>query len=70
VLFNGTVRENIDPFRLYKDEEIKDVMNQIGLEGILENKIIGTNLSNKLHIGTTLDYPVDELGSNFSAGEK
>ncbi|KAI5962643.1 uncharacterized protein KGF55_003719 [Candida pseudojiufengensis] len=60
-LFNGTIRQNLDPFNYYKDEEIwkalelahlKDHIAKLGEE---EDKLL---------------CKIDEGGSNFSAGQR
>jgi ATP-binding cassette, subfamily C (CFTR/MRP), member 1 len=56
-LFSGTVRENIDPRREFKDEEIIQALESCGL---WEN----------IRTRSGLDTVIEEGGGNFSAGEK
>ena len=54
VLFQGTVRRNLDPFGEYSDSVLRDAMRRAG--GVLEK--------------FALDRAVDDDGGNFSLGEK
>jgi ATP-binding cassette subfamily C (CFTR/MRP) protein 4 len=54
VLFSGTIRENVDPVGMYKDEDIWRVLEEAGLKKVI----------------LSLDYGVVGGGSNFSVGEK
>ncbi|PIA14732.1 P-loop containing nucleoside triphosphate hydrolase protein [Coemansia reversa NRRL 1564] len=58
VLFAGTVRENLDPFNNYSDQEIWRVLEQANLAEYIRNK----------HKG--LEFMVAQNGSNFSAGQR
>ncbi|CAF1369283.1 unnamed protein product [Adineta steineri] len=57
-LFSGTIRENLDPYRHYTDEEIYLVLGKCHLQKLIEN------------LGNGLDSMIVERGRNFSAGEK
>ena len=59
-LFDGTLRENIDPNAQFSDGQIKKVLNKLNFNW----KLIGDSYNNKL------DFHVSENGSNFSLGEK
>ncbi|CAD5123707.1 DgyrCDS12027 [Dimorphilus gyrociliatus] len=58
ILFTGTLRENMDPFSEFSDEEIWNVLRNVQMK----NKIFGI-------VGQLLS-PVEASGSNFSAGER
>ena len=53
VLFSGTIRENVDPFSSYSDQEIWDALSKVQL---------------KEYVNTLTDI-VDEGGQNFSVGQ-
>ena len=55
-LFSGTIRDNIDPFSKYTDEEIWQALRQCNLfDAVME-------------MPGELDAPVSEYGENLSAG--
>lgn len=54
VLFSGSVRTNVDPFRDYTDSDIMTSLNRAHLHGKI----------------TSLDQEVSEGGTNFSIGER
>lgn len=55
-LFSGTIRDNIDPFNKYTDEEIWQALRQCNLfDAVME-------------MPGELDAPVSEYGENLSAG--
>ena len=56
VLIEGTLRENVDPYNLFKDEQINKILKDVGLNDFLENK--------------TLYYKIENNGNNISIGEK
>ena len=57
-VMNGTLRYNIDPIKIFSDEEIKNVLNKIGFNYIIDNNPNG------------LDQIISENGNNLSIGEK
>ena len=57
-LFEGTLRENIDPVGTYQDAEIWRVLGQVRLREFVERLKGG------------LDAPVQERGSSLSAGQR
>lgn len=67
-LFTGTIRSNLDPFNLYSDEDILEVLERVELipkgrdpQAVeVGNKNIFLNLSN----------PIAESGNNLSQGQK
>lgn len=77
VLFQGSVRKNLDPFNEYSDEKLWDSLRRSGLvnEDVLEetkltkydpkNKV-GFEQLHKFH----LDQIVEDEGENFSLGER
>jgi ABC-type multidrug transport system fused ATPase/permease subunit len=54
VLFSGTIRSNLDPFRRYSDHELWDILGR-------------TLLSDHIH---SLDDVVQENGLNYSVGQR
>ena len=60
-LFNGTLRDNLDPESVYSDEEVWYVLKQVKLKNLLQERSLN---SDQLHI------PVTENGDNFSVGER
>ena len=54
ILFGGTVRYNVDPFNEFKDQDIQNALDRVGLLSLNINE--GTHLS--------------EGGSNFSVGQR
>jgi len=59
VLFSGcTVRENLDPFNSYSDEEITDAINDVQMSKAIKALPFG------------IHSQVAESGSNFSVGER
>lgn len=74
VLFQGTIRKNLDPFDQYEDSVLWDSLRRSGLideaslERVKHSKLVDRNydLLHKFH----LDRNVEDDGSNFSLGEK
>ncbi|SGZ54258.1 CIC11C00000002870 [Sungouiella intermedia] len=74
VLFQGTIRKNLDPFSQFTDEVLWDSLRRSGLidEEVLERvkltKLTDNNydMLHKYH----LDQSVEDDGCNFSLGEK
>ncbi|KAJ1900762.1 hypothetical protein LPJ81_003879, partial [Coemansia sp. IMI 209127] len=58
VLFAGTVRENLDPFGNYADQEIWDALQHAHLAEFIRSKDEG------------LDFAVSQGGDNFSVGQR
>lgn len=74
VLFQGTIRKNLDPFKQSTDDELWDSLRRSGLisddmlESVKMTKLENGNYDDlhKFH----LDQCVDDDGLNFSLGEK
>eukprot|EP00750_Incisomonas_marina_P032853 INCI9383.2.p1 GENE.INCI9383.2~~INCI9383.2.p1 ORF type:complete len:1011 (+),score=200.32 INCI9383.2:2704-5736(+) len=58
VLFNGTLRSNLDPYGEHTDEDLLDVIEQANLGPYIRSE------------GRGLDLEVASGGSNFSAGQR
>lgn len=58
VLFQGTLRSNIDPFRQKSDEELWDILEQVEMKPVVEA------LPDKLQHQVAVD------GANFSMGQR
>lgn len=58
VLFSGSLRMNIDPFRTYTDDEIWIALEQSHLKGFVKGLTEG------------LDYAIAESGENLSVGQR
>ncbi|XP_037646450.1 multidrug resistance-associated protein 4-like isoform X3 [Sebastes umbrosus] len=58
VLFTGTMRKNLDPFRQHTDEDLWNALQEVQMKAVVED------LPNKLETVLT------ESGSNFSVGQR
>uniref|UniRef100_A0A0A9GBQ8 ABC transporter domain-containing protein n=1 Tax=Arundo donax TaxID=35708 RepID=A0A0A9GBQ8_ARUDO len=58
VLFEGTIRSNIDPIGQYSDAEIWQALERIQLKGVVASK------------PEKLDAPVADSGENWSVGQR
>ncbi|KAM3608366.1 uncharacterized protein V6R79_023940 [Siganus canaliculatus] len=58
VLFTGTVRKNLDPFRQHTDEDLWNALQEVQMKAVVQD------LPNKLETVLT------ESGSNFSMGQR
>jgi ABC-type multidrug transport system fused ATPase/permease subunit len=65
VLFNGTLRSNLDPMGEHADEELWDSLNRVNLLSSFQ-----TSAENSTQADVTLEYPVTENGGNFSQGQR
>lgn len=61
-MFEGNLRFNLDPMNQYKDSEIINAINQVGLFTIMEE--------NGRDISKGIDMSIRENGNNLSLGEK
>lgn len=71
VLFSGTLRTNLDPFNDFRDEELYETLEKVGLysgQGIGGSSHSLNSLSN-VRVDS-LEDPVTEGGSNFSVGQR
>jgi ATP-binding cassette subfamily C (CFTR/MRP) protein 1 len=69
VLFSGTVRSNLDPFNNYDDEQLYNVLENVGLyKGIGSSSHSFSNTT--LARVESLEEIVSEGGSNFSTGQR
>ncbi|KAI8057636.1 hypothetical protein BDF22DRAFT_661756 [Syncephalis plumigaleata] len=65
ILFNGTIRSNLDPFSSHSDEAIWNALRRSHLISVADDgqEIYPAGLE-------SLDAPVSENGSNFSQGQR
>lgn len=59
-MFNATVRQNLDPFKKYSDNEIWEALEKVGLKPFVS----------ELQGGQGLTATVSEYGENFSVGQR
>ena len=59
ILFSGTIRDNLDQFHQYTDEQIWNSLEQVQLKNVVNNEMTDGLQSN-----------VSENGSNLSVGQK
>eukprot|EP00172_Hildenbrandia_rubra_P001929 Plantae.Rhodophyta-Hildenbrandia_rubra.ctg2564.p1 GENE.Plantae.Rhodophyta-Hildenbrandia_rubra.ctg2564~~Plantae.Rhodophyta-Hildenbrandia_rubra.ctg2564.p1 ORF type:complete len:1432 (+),score=206.38 Plantae.Rhodophyta-Hildenbrandia_rubra.ctg2564:367-4662(+) len=71
VLFNGTIRMNIDPLGSHSDAKLWEALDRVHMRQSVnrtsENRNDGKNSRN---LGHGLDLVVSDGGSNFSSGER
>ncbi|UZJ54083.1 hypothetical protein CBS101457_003403 [Exobasidium rhododendri] len=65
ILFQGTLRYNLDPLEQYDDARLNDVLKQVGL-----SRIDGEDEKSQNTTPLTLDFEVAEEGSNLSQGQR
>lgn len=70
VLFQGTVRSNLDPFESCSDDELLDALRRAWLISPEEYAQIKSGTADSATIKFHLDATVDDDGSNFSLGER
>ena len=63
VLFSGSLRHCLDPFRQHDDDRLWETLDVVGLAA-------GLRSASKAAKGAGLDTPVCEGGSNWSVGER
>ena len=56
ILLEGNIRDNVDPSKTFNDKEILKLLNEVGLGDFMADK--------------SLDYRIEENGTNISVGEK
>jgi len=67
LLFNGTIRTNLDPFGLYDDARLWDALKRSWLvEGDLDRKSVDGPAKNRFN----LDTVIEDEGQNLSVGER
>lgn len=69
VLFQGTIRKNLDPFGVHTDLQLWDALKRSGLVGP-ESIINQQQQESKPLLKFHLDNVVEDEGSNFSLGER
>lgn len=57
-LFSGTIRENLDPYKQYSDEEIYGILDKCHIRDLVGS------------LGSGLQSIIVERGRNFSVGQK
>jgi len=71
VLFSGTLRTNLDPFNDFRDEQLYDTLEKVGL---YQGQSIGGSTHSVVSLPNlrvdSLEDPVNEGGSNFSVGQR
>lgn len=70
VLFNGTIRSNIDPFGQRDDAALWDALRRSWLVEEADLGKLKSGATDSQHVKFHLDTRVDEDGSNFSLGER
>ncbi|KAF8519129.1 ABC transporter [Hysterangium stoloniferum] len=66
VLFNGTIRTNLDPFGLHDDARLWDALKRVYLVEPEKVGEVEEDSQNKF----TLDTPVEDEGANLSVGQR
>ena len=56
ILLEGNIRDNVDPSKTFNDKEILKLLKEVGLGDFMADK--------------SLDYRIEENGTNISVGEK
>ncbi|CAG8763090.1 6111_t:CDS:2, partial [Dentiscutata heterogama] len=76
VLFDGTIRSNLDPFNEHSDLTLWNALRRAHLIGLTsekeesENTLSISEQKNNVKEQIMLDSPVKENGSNFSQGQQ
>lgn len=77
VLFQGTIRKNLDPFNEHPDSVLWDALRRSGLiESSQMDQVASTHMTNDSNEKATsfhkfhLDQTVEDEGANFSLGER
>jgi ABC-type multidrug transport system fused ATPase/permease subunit len=67
ILFQGTIRSNLDPFDQHADAELWSALRQVGVIDQDQDQTQGDGFKgHRIH----LDAPVEEGGANFSLGRR
>jgi ABC-type multidrug transport system fused ATPase/permease subunit len=69
-LFEGTVRDNVDPLKEYSDKQIFDILEELEFFDLIKikNKIYLNN--NNDYVKRCLNYKLKDNGNNISLGNK
>jgi ABC-type multidrug transport system fused ATPase/permease subunit len=68
ILFSGTIRNNLDPFNNFRDEELYNALESVGL---YSSQSIDPSVSYLSNVRVdSLEEPVNEGGSNLSVGQR
>lgn len=71
VLFSGTLRSNLDPFDEYRDEQLYETLEKVGLYEGQSMSTASRNLSSHTNVRIdSLNDAVSEGGINFSVGQR
>jgi ATP-binding cassette subfamily C (CFTR/MRP) protein 1 len=71
VLFSGTIRTNLDPFKQFSDSDLTEALINVGLFTTVTPSTSSSSLSSlPLSRVQSLSDPVREGGSNFSVGQR
>lgn len=70
ILFSGTIRSNLDPFDMYSDQILLDVLERVGLYSSSSLSSSDSLYSMGQKCIGSLNDRVTEMGSNFSVGQR
>ena len=76
VLFNGTIRTNLDPLECHDDFSIWEALGRVQFvesmqkAEVIDDQEIEITLNPSSKAPFSLDYPVSENGANFSLGQR
>lgn len=65
VLFSGTLKDNIDPFNIYSDEDIAFCLQKVDMWDQIK-----PNMEEKTEIMQKVYSAVDDSGGNYSVGQR
>ncbi|KAF2501023.1 ATP-dependent bile acid permease [Lophium mytilinum] len=69
VLFSGTVRSNLDPFKEHSDERLKEALLRVHLVSPQQD-VSESNSRKDVNPFTSLDNQISESGQNLSQGQR
>ena len=80
ILFQGTIRTNMDPFNIYGDDKIIYALRTVRMLSVLEERLkIGSSTliemnipmeDSNINISSICNIEVEQNGNNFSVGER